>query len=81
MSSRSDAADAASSDGPPGPVCDRCGDPIREDRVFRLSSEPCPALAGRYEAVTKTYCPDCVAGIGMLALSAGPRGSVIIESE
>ncbi|RQG96771.1 hypothetical protein [Natrarchaeobius oligotrophus] len=54
-------------------ACDRCGDPISERRVISLSSQPCPALADSYAAVTKAYCPDCVAGIGMLALVDEPR--------
>ncbi|RQH03433.1 hypothetical protein [Natrarchaeobius oligotrophus] len=66
MSSRTDAAGSA--DDLADPVCDRCGEPIPNDRVIRLSSEPCPALERRYVAVTKPYCPDCVAAVGMLAL-------------
>ncbi|MEY7851838.1 hypothetical protein AB7C87_21850 [Natrarchaeobius sp. A-rgal3] len=48
-------------------ICDRCDDPIREDRVIHISSEPCAELADRYRPTTETYCPDCVAAIGMLA--------------
>ncbi|RQG94578.1 hypothetical protein [Natrarchaeobius chitinivorans] len=72
MSSEREAAGAESVDDSEL-RCDRCGDPIRENRVIHLSSDPCPALAGRYVAVTETYCPDCVAGIGMLAFVAETR--------
>ncbi|RQH01913.1 hypothetical protein [Natrarchaeobius oligotrophus] len=72
MSSANDAADTAGVDRP-ATVCDRCGDRLPEDRVIRLSSDPCPALADRYEGVAETCCPDCIAGIGMLAFTAEAR--------
>ncbi|RQG92396.1 hypothetical protein [Natrarchaeobius chitinivorans] len=81
MSSRREAADATRTDDPSESVCDRCGDPVPEDRILRLSVEPCPELAGRYEAVTATYCPDCVAGIGHLSFAARPRGHPPTDSE
>ncbi|RQH01771.1 hypothetical protein [Natrarchaeobius oligotrophus] len=72
MSSSTDAAGSA--DDLADSVCDRCGDPVSRDRVIRLSSEPCPALEGRYVAVTKPYCPDCVAAVGMLELETRSDG-------
>ncbi|RQG97705.1 hypothetical protein [Natrarchaeobius chitinivorans] len=72
MSSGREAADAGSTDRLEC-VCDRCGDPVRADRVIRISSEPCPELDGRYAAVTKPFCPDCVAGIGLLEFHTNPR--------
>ncbi|RQH03346.1 hypothetical protein [Natrarchaeobius oligotrophus] len=72
MSSTTDPA--ASADDLADPVCDRCGDPVPGERVIRLSSEPCSALEGRYAAVTKVCCPDCVAAVGMLALEARAHG-------
>ncbi|WP_165875340.1 hypothetical protein [Natrarchaeobius chitinivorans] len=58
------------------PVCDRCGKPIPSERVIHLSSEPCRELAGRYAAVTRTYCPNCIAGIGMLEFTREARAHV-----
>ncbi|RQG99997.1 hypothetical protein [Natrarchaeobius oligotrophus] len=78
MSSGREVADPKSADGLES-VCDRCGDPVPSERMIRLSSEPCPELEGRYAAVTKSYCPDCVAGIGMLAFVTEARARV--ESE
>ncbi|RQG92400.1 hypothetical protein [Natrarchaeobius chitinivorans] len=54
-------------------VCARCDDPLCEERMVYLSSRPCPELADSYAAVTKAYCPDCIAGIGMLAFTAEAR--------
>ncbi|RQG93813.1 hypothetical protein [Natrarchaeobius chitinivorans] len=81
MSSGREAADAGRVEAPPDPVCDRCGDPIPAERVIFLSSEPCAALADRYDPVTATYCPDCIAGIGMLALGAETRAPASMEAE
>ncbi|MEY7849086.1 hypothetical protein AB7C87_07780 [Natrarchaeobius sp. A-rgal3] len=55
------------------PVCDRCSEPIPAERVISLSSEPCHELADRYAAVTRTYCPDCIAAIGMLEFTPEAR--------
>ncbi|WP_124177151.1 hypothetical protein [Natrarchaeobius halalkaliphilus] len=73
MSSERETADASSDDTASGLVCGRCDDPIRRDRVIRLSTEPCPELAERYEPVAKPYCSDCIAAIGMLAFATHPR--------
>ncbi|WP_124190697.1 hypothetical protein [Natrarchaeobius oligotrophus] len=80
MSSGRESADAAS-DGAPEFVCDRCGDVRPADRVIRLSSEPCPALADRYDPVVRTWCADCVAGIGLLAFSVETRARPPVEPE
>ncbi|MWV41413.1 hypothetical protein [Natrialba sp. INN-245] len=65
--------DAARVDHSGASVCDRCDEPVRDDRVIRLSAKPCPELADRYESVRQVYCPDCVAAVGMLEFAAGAR--------
>ncbi|RQG95967.1 hypothetical protein [Natrarchaeobius chitinivorans] len=67
-------ADTAKLSERPDRVCARCGDPIGDGRLFILSAVPCVELADRYGSVTEPYCPDCVAGIGMLSFSVGTRG-------
>ncbi|WP_124191214.1 hypothetical protein [Natrarchaeobius oligotrophus] len=62
-------------------VCDRCGDPVPPERVIRLSSEPCSELANRYAAVSRAYCPDCVAGIGMLGFAVETRARSSARSD
>lgn len=81
MTARSGDADATSVDDPLADACHRCGESIYDDRMIRLSSEPCPALDDRYEAVTRSYCPDCVAGIGMLAVATDPGTRSPTEAE
>ncbi|TYT63234.1 hypothetical protein [Natrialba swarupiae] len=73
MSSKRDAADADRVDRSDESVCDRCDEPVRDDRVSRLSADPCPELTDRYESVRRVYCPDCVAAVGMLEFAAGAR--------
>ncbi|MEY7850466.1 hypothetical protein AB7C87_14860 [Natrarchaeobius sp. A-rgal3] len=81
MSSKRDAADADRVDRSDESVCDRCDEPVRDDRVIRLSADPCPELADRYESVRRVYCPDCVAAIGMLEFAANARtASTAVES-
>ncbi|WP_124191619.1 hypothetical protein [Natrarchaeobius oligotrophus] len=80
MSSERGALEPASA-ADSGPACDRCGDPIRGERAFRLSSEPSPALADRYEPVSRSYCPDCVAAVGMLAFAPAARARSPTRSE
>ncbi len=67
--SPTDAIETRSTDRPQADSCDRCGEPVRDDRVIRISSEPCPELADRYRSTSRAYCPDCVASIGLLALA------------
>ncbi|RQG92364.1 hypothetical protein [Natrarchaeobius chitinivorans] len=73
MSHGRDVADGTGVDGSSETDCDRCGKRVRDDRVIRLSSDPCFELSGRYEAVTETCCSDCIAGIGLLAFTAEAR--------
>ncbi|WP_369728790.1 hypothetical protein [Natrarchaeobius versutus] len=44
--------------------------------MISLSSEPCRELAGRYASITRTYCPDYVAAIGMLEFTREARPNV-----
>ncbi|MEY7848132.1 hypothetical protein AB7C87_02890 [Natrarchaeobius sp. A-rgal3] len=74
-------ADAAGSDDRPECVCDRCGDPVGDDRVIYLQAVPCVELTERYASVTEPYCPDCIAAIGMLSFSTGPRGHAPTNSD
>ncbi|RQG90339.1 hypothetical protein EA462_10215 [Natrarchaeobius halalkaliphilus] len=77
MNSRDGPADAGRT--PRDLVCGRCGDSVPAARVIHLSSEPCPELTGHYESVTKSFCSDCVAAVGMLEFTAAARSRV--ESE
>ncbi|RQG97925.1 hypothetical protein [Natrarchaeobius chitinivorans] len=72
MSSSDDHA-IGSADDLADPVCDRCDDRIPEERVLYLSSQPCPELEEQDAAVTRTYCPDCIAGIGLLEFAREDR--------
>lgn len=68
-SSNDDSGGHSSADRSPPNDCYRCGDSIPADRVLRVSTRPCPELEGRYAAVARACCPDCAAGIGLLALT------------
>ncbi|QLG49881.1 hypothetical protein [Natrinema halophilum] len=70
-----------SNDPPYADRCDRPGEAVRGDRVIRVSSEPCPDLADRYRAVSRSYCPDCVAGIGLLAVSTDTMARLPTKTE
>lgn len=50
-------------------ACDRCDRDIEVDRWIRLSTQPGPGLAGHYVAVSRSWCPDCVAAVGLLELA------------
>ncbi|WP_139231114.1 hypothetical protein [Halostagnicola kamekurae] len=68
-SSTDDSGGHSSADRSSSTVCYRCDESIPADRVLRVSTRPCPALESRYAAVARACCPDCAAGIGLLALT------------